>query len=84
MKEEIREKALSLYTTPSFGQFGTGDYEPAEVDTECVEAYMKGYQQAETDIIKKADEFIGTFVHPEDMELKRTLLDEFHKRLKGE
>lgn len=34
--------------------------------------------------IEKADKFISTFVHPDDTELKKVLLDEFHKYMKGE
>ncbi len=34
--------------------------------------------------IEKADKFISTFFHPDDTELKKCLLDEFHKHMKGE
>lgn len=29
--------------------------------------------------IEKADKFISTFFHPDDTELKKIILDEFHK-----
>lgn len=34
--------------------------------------------------IEKADKFISTFFHPDDTELKKSILDEFHKYMKGE
>jgi len=47
---KIEDYAIQLYTTPSSGAFGTGDYEPAEVDIECVHAFVKGYNKAEKDL----------------------------------
>lgn len=47
---KAEEMALKLYTTPSCGQFGTGDYEPPEVDGDSVKAYIEGYHQAEKDV----------------------------------
>lgn len=34
--------------------------------------------------IEKADKFIISFFHPDDTELKKCILDEFHKYMKGE
>jgi hypothetical protein len=34
--------------------------------------------------IDKADKFISSFFHPDDTELKKGILDEFHKYMKGE
>ena len=34
--------------------------------------------------IEKADKFINSFFHPGDTELKKVILDEFHKYMKGE
>lgn len=34
--------------------------------------------------IEKADKFISSFFHPDDTELKKSILDEFHKYMKGE
>jgi len=34
--------------------------------------------------IEKADKFISSFFHPDDTELKNSILDEFHKYIKGE
>lgn len=34
--------------------------------------------------IEKADKFISSFFHPDDTELKKGILDEFHKYMKGE
>lgn len=34
--------------------------------------------------IEKADKFINSFFHPDDTELKKGILDEFHKYMKGE
>ncbi len=47
---KIEDYAVQLYTTPSSGAFGTGDYEPAEVDIECVHAFVKGYNKAVSDL----------------------------------
>lgn len=33
--------------------------------------------------IEKADKFINSFFHPDDTELKKVILDEFHKYMKG-
>jgi len=34
--------------------------------------------------IEKADEFIGSFFHPDDTELRNCLLKKFHEYMKGE
>jgi hypothetical protein len=34
--------------------------------------------------IEKADKFISSFFHPDDTELKKSILNEFHKYMKGE
>ena len=34
--------------------------------------------------IEKADKFISSFFHSDDTELKKVILDEFHKYMKGE
>jgi len=34
--------------------------------------------------IEKADKFINSFFHPDDTELKKVILDEFHKYMKEE
>lgn len=34
--------------------------------------------------MKKADEFIGSFFHPDDTELRNCLLKKFHEYMKGE
>ena len=34
--------------------------------------------------IEKADKFVSSFFHPDDTELKKIALDEFHKYMKGE
>lgn len=45
----------------------------------------KGIEYIRTDaFIEKADKFISSFFHPDDTELKKGILDEFHKYMKGE
>lgn len=34
--------------------------------------------------VERADKFISSFFHPDDTELKKGILDEFHKYMKGE
>lgn len=34
--------------------------------------------------IEKADKFISSFFHPDDTELKKSILDKFHEYMKGE
>ena len=34
--------------------------------------------------MKKADEFIGSFFHPDDTEFRNCILKKFHKYMKGE
>ncbi len=34
--------------------------------------------------VEKADKFISSFFHPDDTELKKGILDKFHKYMKGE
>lgn len=34
--------------------------------------------------VEKADTFISSFFHPDDNELKKGILDEFHKYMEGE
>ena len=34
--------------------------------------------------IEKADEFIGSFFHPDDTELRNCILKKFHEYMKGE
>ena len=34
--------------------------------------------------VERADKFISSFFHPDDTELKKGVLDEFHKYMKGE
>lgn len=35
-------------------------------------------------LIEKADEFIGSFFHPDDTELRNCLLKKFHEYMEGE
>lgn len=34
--------------------------------------------------VEKADKFISSFFHPDDTDLKKVILDEFHKYMEGE
>lgn len=34
--------------------------------------------------VERADKFISSFFHPDDTELKKGILDKFHKYMKGE
>jgi hypothetical protein len=44
-----------------------------------------GIEYCRTDaFIEKADEFIGSFFHPDDTELRNCLLKKFHEYMKGE
>lgn len=44
-----------------------------------------GIEYTRTDaFIEKADKFISSFFHPDDTELKKSILDEFHKYMKRE
>lgn len=42
-----------------------------------------GYTRTDA-FIERADKFISSFFHPDDTELKKGVLDEFHKYMKGE
>lgn len=44
-----------------------------------------GIEYVRTDVFtEKADEFIGSFFHPDDTELRNCLLKKFHEYMKGE
>lgn len=46
-------------------------------------SYEKDIEYVRKDVfIKKADEFIGTFFHPDDTELIDTILNRFHEHMK--
>lgn len=46
-------------------------------------SYEKDIEYVRKDVfIKKVDEFIGTFFHPDDTELIDTVLNRFHEHMK--
>lgn len=49
-------------------------------ENEGVENFVE-YIRSDT-FIEKADKFISTFFHPEDTELIKSVLNEFHKHIK--
>ena len=47
--------------------------------------FPKDIEYTRTDaFMKKADEFIGSFFHPDDTEFRNCILKKFHKYMKGE
>lgn len=75
MKANVPEK---IYCTPAEGglYFTTTKPEPP---------FAEGVEYIQTDaFIEKADEFIGSFFHPDDTELRNCLLKKFHEYMKGE
>ena len=68
-------------------KYNTGDivsayqYEFAqEIECEGIENFVE-YIPADA-FIKRADEFISTFFHPDDTELINTVLNKFHEHMK--
>ena len=67
-----------IYCTPTEGGFYLTTIKPEL-------PFAEGVEYIQTDaFIEKADEFIGSFFHPDDTELRNCLLKKFHEYMKGE
>ena len=76
MKANAPEKIYLEKEFPDNGVLPCGlHYSPSPTDIE--------YTRTDA-FIEKADEFIGSFFHPDDTELRNCLLKKFHEYMKGE
>lgn len=71
---KTNEAPEKIYITPNFER----RWFTKEIDDISVK-----YIRADA-FIEKADEFIGSFFHPDDTELRNCLLKKFHEYMKGE
>jgi len=60
-----------------------GEHDKSVLDIFSTKESDNEVEYARTDaFIEKADKFISSFFHPDDTELKKGILDEFHKYMK--
>lgn len=61
-----------------------GEHDKSVLDIFSTKESDNEVEYTRTDaFIEKADKFISSFFHPDDTELKKGILDEFHKYMKG-